>query len=162
MTQILEGSPIRRFTTDKLVVPEESTLYHASKNLKDLLNRNRFDYRMSAHEGAFYFTDFPTIYTNCQVSVNQDLVMFLYGELSDQETVNLNAAGNGNLWIGGMNTGYDGRVFSNPDAFVKTESGRDALEIVVFPRSLTKLGKIKAYPQGSEKYLYKYLRHSST
>lgn len=178
MTHILEGSPTRGITSDLLqfpqtkelteqfpgkviVIPETSTLYHGSKSLRDLLNRNRFDYRVSANEGAFYFTDLPAIYTNCQVSVNHDLVMFWYGELSEEEITRLNAAGNGNLWAGGMNMGFDGRIFPNPDAFVKTEGGRDAIEIIVFPKGLNKLGKITAYPPGSEKHLYKYLRYSS-
>lgn len=178
MSYLTEGSPIIRIPLNRLreqpegfkdlgemlktvvIIPQESRLYHYSKSLRDLLNRGVFDYRMSyADDGSFFFTDFPAIPTNCQAEVDHPLVMYDNNQLTYELVQTIESLGKGNLWRGAMNIGFDGRVFQNPDAYVRVANGKlYATEVVVFQHSLRKLGRIAGYPPGSERSLYRFLR----
>jgi hypothetical protein len=150
-----------KFPEKVIILPEGLRLYHGSKDPWGLLSRNRFDYRLSK-SGAFYFTAQPTIYSNTQVDVHERMVLFDYSIMTDAETERLTSEGNGNFWIGGMNLGFDGRISRDRDAMTLTDTGACATEIVVFPKSLLKLGKIRAYPEGSETTLFPFIQRIST
>ena len=125
-----------------VVRPEGSALYHYSRNLDRLMDRNRFDPAKSRFQGSFYFTDVPALFTNCQVTLNKNLLMYSLNDLSDLQLKQIALQGNGDAWIGAGALGFDGREFSTPDPYVMTETGSHATEIVVFRFSLHKLGRI--------------------
>ena len=63
--------------------------------------------------------------------------------MSDQEIEYFERLGNANFWIGLVRRGFDGRSFHTADAYVEKEDGTHANEVVVFRRSLAKLGTIE-------------------
>lgn len=76
-----------------------SVLYHASRTLSELLKDQRFDPRRACNpDGGVYFTDLPIErWTNCEVQVAKDLIMFCYEYLEPGDLAKLELAGNGNF-----------------------------------------------------------------
>lgn len=142
-----QGRLEQEFPGKIVTFPTGSFLYHYSRSVDQLLREGGLDPTRSHNDGAFYFSDVPVQYTNCRVEVISDLVMFRFGELTDQEYGRLNHLGEGNFWAGGMKLGFDGRTFHTADPFVEIKDRQFAFEVVVFPSSLHKLGTVTRFRQ---------------
>lgn len=158
MSNPIEGSPLRKivnhepngnlsqlFPGKTYLLPRGSRLYHYSNSPENLIGNGRFDPSRSNNEGAFFFSDVPSIRANTSVEALADLIMFSYDELLEAEIERLKLVGKGDFWTGGMNLGFDGRTFKTPDPFVEDKTQNYGTEIVIFRASLPKLGNIATF-----------------
>ena len=142
-TQLSDRQKLEREFPGKIVIlPAGCFLYHRSRSLGNL-TKEGFNPKRSHADGAFYFSDQRSIHSNCVVIIGQDLVLFNFNLMSDQEMEVLEESGNGNFWSGLVRRGFDGRSFRTADAYVETEDGTHPNEVVIFRNGLAKLGEIK-------------------
>ena len=164
MAHLTEGSPIRKvqgieiaaspdaeriarleqkFPGKVELIPAGSMLFHMSRDLRGLVNRGVFDYKMANNkDGGIYFSDLCALDSNCAVEVSSDLAMYRFDALSDDELFILKSLGLRNQRIGGANIGFDGQTFFSSDPYTEISQGIYGTEIVIFKPSLRKLGKI--------------------
>ncbi len=132
----------QEFSGKIIILPAGGFLYHRSRSPVTLTNAG-FNPKRSHADGAFYFSDQRSTRSNVAVVIGQDLILFNYNLMSDQELEHLERLGNGNFWSGLVRRGFDGRSFHTADPYVEIEDGAHANEVVVFRGSLAKLGMIE-------------------
>lgn len=142
-TQLSQRQMLEREFPGKIIIlPTGHFLYHKSRS-PEKLTKEGFNPKRSHADGAFYFSDQRSIHSNCVVIIGQDLLLFNFNLISDQEMEALEGHPNGNFWGGLVRRGFDGRSFHTADAYVETEDGTHANEVVIFRNGLAKLGEIK-------------------
>jgi hypothetical protein len=131
------------FLSTELSMASGTDIYHSSPSLDELVESGNFDPTRSSHQGAFFFTPEQVLRTNCMATLQDDLLLFDFTNLPQDEFNQLAEAGEGDFWEGAASLGYDGRLFRNPDPYVEVSKKVYCPELLIFRNSLHKIANIR-------------------
>lgn len=125
-------------------LPQNTPLFHYSSSLADLLSDGAFAPSRSQFDGLLFFTNEPTLLTNCIVRTRAPLHLFV--SITPRQEIAYAKKAGFDFRIDGPAHGIDGIVIEeSPDPYTLKEDNTLANEVVIFGASAHKLGKVALF-----------------
>jgi len=126
---------------ETIIIPSGSNLFQYSKSLSELLACGRFDPRRGSplYHGAMFFTEIPTLTTNCAATAEEDLELFCDYEAMVDGTIERDDSEE-------LDGSFAGKCYPiNTDLHTTLSDGSHAREIIIFANSLHKISSIRPF-----------------